>query len=188
VLTRSSPPEQIAAFELVASWLLALAVPLLALRVLGIGAATAGLGKARTAGLPVTAAGVVMTLPAGLWLAASTPDPWGSPLQETIEFLSIAPEHFLIFGVFAVLLLPGRRLSWPEAPGPLAGAGVFVVAASTLAFWLVHVGTPHPAELWMSIPLGLTFAVMTLLTGSIWPSVIAHVTLNLVPMALLPPA
>jgi membrane protease YdiL (CAAX protease family) len=30
------------------------------------------------------------------------------------------------------------------------------------------------------------FAVMTLLSGSIWPAVIAHVTLNLVPMALLP--
>jgi membrane protease YdiL (CAAX protease family) len=36
------------------------------------------------------------------------------------------------------------------------------------------------------LPLGLLFAGMTIVTGSIWPAIIAHGTLNIFPMALLP--
>ena len=107
--------EQIAAFQVVMGYLLAFAVPLLALRLLGISPRQAGLGLWRSQGLLITAVGVVVTLPVGFWLAMVTPNPWGSPLQEALEFITLVPEHFLVFGVFGVLLLPGRQLVWPTA-------------------------------------------------------------------------
>jgi len=186
VLPQLAYAEQIALFQLVASYLLALAVPLLALRSLGISTREAGLGWSRTLGFRITAVGVVITLPIGFWLATVTPNPWGSPLQETLEFISIVPEHFLVFGVFGVLLLPGRQLTWSSASAGQTGARLFTVVAAGLVFGLIHVGTPHPAELWASFPLGLLFAAMTFLSGSIWPALIAHVTLNIFPMALIP--
>jgi membrane protease YdiL (CAAX protease family) len=178
--------EQIAAFQVVVDYLLAFAVPLLALCSLGISSREAGLGLSRNKGLLITAAGVVITLPVGFWLATVTPNPWGSPLQEALEFTTILPEHFLVFGVFGVLLLPGRQLYWSAVSGQHVGAGLFTLVTATLIFGLIHIGTPHSAELWASFPLGLLFAAMTFLSGSIWPAVIAHVALNLFPMALLP--
>jgi membrane protease YdiL (CAAX protease family) len=176
--------EQVALFQAVQAYLLAVLVPLSALHLLGISAVAAGLGRTRIFGLMATATGVALTLPVGFWLATVTLDPWGSPLQELLEFLVIPPEHFLIFGVSGVLLLPERDLAWPEAIGGRA-AGVFTILALAIVFGLVHVGTPHQAELAASFLLGLLFAAMTVLTGSIWPAVIAHVMLNLVPMAVL---
>jgi hypothetical protein len=186
VLPQLAHSERVALFQVVEGYLLALALPLLALRSLGITAREAGLGRAHTRGVVTTAAGVLLALPVGFWLATATPEPWGTPLQEALEFLCIVPEHFLIFGVFGVLLLPERRLRWLSRQSGQTAAGVFTLAAATLVFGLVHVGTPHPAELVASFPLGLLFAAMTLLSGSIWPAVTAHVTLNLFPMALLP--
>ena len=178
--------EQIAAFQVVVDYLLAFAVPLLALRTLGISSREAGLGLSQNQGLLITVTGVAITLPVGFWLATVTPNPWGSPLQEALEFTTIVPEHFLVFGVFGVLLLPGRQLIWPAVSGRQVGAGLFTLATASLIFGLIHIGTPHSAELWASFPLGLLFAAMTFLSGSIWPAVIAHATLNLFPMALLP--
>lgn len=185
ILQQFTYAEQIAVFQVVVGYLLAFAVPLLALRSLGISAQEAGLGLSRNLGFPITAVGVVITLPVGFWLATVTPDPWGSPLQETLEFISVVPEHFLVFGVFGVLLLPGRQLIWPAASARQMGAGLFTLVTASLVFGLIHIGTPHPSELWASFPLGLIFAAMTFLSSSIWPAVIAHVTLNILPMALI---
>jgi len=186
VLPQLSYTEQIALFNAAVSYLLALAGPLFALRLLGISASTAGLGRPRSHGIRVTAVGTVICLPVGLWLAMVTENPWGSVLQETLEFLCIVPEHFLVFGVVGVLLLPGHRLALPSASFTHAGASLFTVMAASLLFGLIHIGTPTAAELFASFPLGVLFAAMTFLSGSIWPAITAHVMLNIFPMVLLP--
>jgi membrane protease YdiL (CAAX protease family) len=186
VFPQLSREEQVALFQVLAAYLLALALPILALRCLGISARSAGLRKPLALGLPITTAGVLLTLPVGFWLTAVSSDPWGSPIQEALEFLALVPEHFLVFGIFGVLLLPERRLAWPPPAARQTSAGLFTVMAAGIVFVLIHVGTPHSAELWASFPLGVLFAVMTFVTGSIWPAVIAHVTLNIFPMAILP--
>lgn len=176
-------PEQTALFLVLTSYLFALGIPLLALRYLGISAVDAGLGLSRQSGIAITLGGILISLPVGFWLLAVVPDPWGSPLQETLEFISLVPEHYLVFGVFGVLLLPGRQLDWAAVGTGQVGAVLFTITVVTLVFGLVHVGTPHTAELLTSFPLGFLFAVMTFLSGSIWPGIIAHLTLNLIPMA-----
>jgi len=173
---------QAALFQLLAGWLLALLLPLLLLGRLGIPPHQAGLAWPRRHGVPLTAGSVLATLPLGWWLATATADPWGSSWQETMEYLLLVPEHFLLFAVFGVLLLPGRHLAWPTGQ---AGVAVFAVLAMTLNFGLLHVGTPHELELLTAFPLGLVFALMTVLSGSLWPALIAHVTLTLLPWALL---
>lgn len=179
VLPQLSRAEQATLFQVFAAYLLALLLPLLVLRRLGIGPVAAGLGRVRSSTTRAGVLGLLVGLPAGFWLVAVTPDPWGSPLQELLEFMTLIPEHFLVFGVLGVLLMPTGELRW--RPG---GAGLFVVGFAALLFGLLHVGTPHAAELWLSFPLGALFAVVTLATGSIWPAVLAHVTLNLIPMAV----
>ncbi len=188
VLPQISHAEQLALYQIAEGYLLALVVPLLALRWLGISAADAGLGMPRALGLRTTVAGIVLTLPVGLWLAMATPAPWGTPLYEALELLTLPPEHFLVFGIFGVMLLPGRRLIWSPTSQGAAGAGLFTLCAASTLFLLIHVGTPQPLALLASLPLGLVFAAMTFATGSIWPAVLAHLSLNLVPMAFLAPA
>lgn len=184
VLTHLPSADRMAVFDLAASWLLALVVPILALRALRVGAVESGLALPRKRGLRVAAIGIAATLPAGFWLVAVTPNPWASVLQETCGLLAMVPEHFLIFGVYGVLLLPGRRLAWPSGGAPRFGEASLVVMGSAVVFWLVHVGTRHPAELWVALPLGAIFASMTVLSESIWPAILAHAALNVVPMAL----
>lgn len=177
--------EQVALYQVVEAYILALALPLLALRSFGLSRAGTGLEWPARRGASVTLAGLVLTVPIGFGLAIATPHPWGTPLQEGFEFLTLVPEHFLIFGFFGALFLPARRLGWPSPPAmkPV----LFAVVATTVIFGLVHVGSPHGIEVIASIALGLVFALMTIFSGSIWPAVIAHCLLNLLPMAFVPP-
>ena len=174
-----SQAEQGALFQLLAALLLALALPLLALRRQGLSLADVGLARSHSHGRSVTIIGLLLSVPLGFWLTLNTPSPWGSPLHEALGLLFIVPEHFLVFGVFGALLLPGGRAQWGTA-------GWFAVLAATVNFGLLHVGTPNALELWSSFPLGLLFAIMTFACGSIWPAVIAHASLNVVPILLLP--
>lgn len=179
-------PEHIALFNVAVGYLFALAGPLLALGFIGIGARRSGLGRPRTQGIPITVFGIVITLPVGFWLATVTKDPWGSILFETLEFLTIVPEHFLVFGVLGVLLLPGHQLALASESFSRASASFFTVMAAGLLFGLIHIGTPALPELIASFPLGVLFATMTFMSGSIWPAIASHFTLNIFPMALLP--
>lgn len=172
--------DQVMLFAVIAGYVLALAVPLLFLRRLGIGAAAAGLGWTRQHGAAITWSGVLLSVPVGFWLVAVTPDPWAGARRESLEYLSLLPEHFLVFGVLGVLLAPNGRLAWVGG-----GVGWFAVLGAALLFGLLHVGVPHPAELWTSFPLGALYAAMTLLSGSIWPALLAHLGLNLVPLVVL---
>lgn len=185
VLPQLANAEQIALFQVITNYLLALAIPLLALHTLGFSAREAGLGRSRSLGFRITIIGIVISLPVGFWLATVTSDPWGSPLQEELELISIVPEHFLVFGVFGVLLLPKHQLIFLSASAGQTVASFITVVATGLVFGLIHVGTPYPAELLASFPLGFLFAAMTFLSGSIWPAVTAHVTLNIFPMAIM---
>ncbi len=126
-------------------------------------------------------AGVVLTVPVGFWLSSVVPDPWGSPLNEGLGFLLIVPEHFLIFGVVGALLLPAQRLAWPDNCPPQCGHTAFAIVATTGLFGLIHVGASLQ-ELLASFYLGLVFAFLTIRSASLWPAIIAHWMLNLIPM------
>jgi len=145
-----------------------------------------GLGRPLHQGSRTTLIGVALSLPLGFWLAALTPNPWESPLSEFLQFLTVVPEHLLIFGIAATLLMPGRRLRWPRPSERKGADAAYAVVATGVVFGLAHIGKPHVAEVATSFPLGMLFAWMTIYSGSIWPAVIAHCTLNLIPMAVLP--
>jgi hypothetical protein len=73
-----------------------------------------------------------------------------------------------------------RLIRWLgiDAPGSLA-----VVASGSL-FALGHVGKA-PLELILSFPGGMAVAYITLRSQSVWPALVAHVGLNVIPLAML---
>jgi len=178
--------ERAALWQVVGWYSLALLFLVLALRCARPSDPKMGIGRPQHQGTRTTLIGVALSLPIGFWLVAVTTNPWGSPLSEFLQFLTVVPEHFLIFGIVATVLMPGRRLRWPQ-PSERQGAGAaYAMVATGIVFGLAHIGKPNVAEVVTSFPLGLLFAWMTIHSGSIWPAVIAHCTLNLIPMAVLP--
>lgn len=177
--------EKLALYQLLEGYALAFLLPLLLLKSFELTPARAGLRLPARHGASVTVAGILLTLPVGFYLACTIADPWGTPLKEFMQFLSLLPEHFLIFGVIGALLLPGRVLAWPARESDQIGAALFAVAAITAIFFLIHIGAPNASEVVASLANGAIFALMTIITGSIWPAIVAHCTLNLVPMAVL---
>ena len=59
--------------------------------------------------------------------------------------------------------------------------GLFAMFASATLFATVHVGKGNPLELALSFPGGLILAYATLRTGSIWPMIVAHWSMNVLP-------
>jgi hypothetical protein len=59
--------------------------------------------------------------------------------------------------------------------------GLFSISVSAALFATVHVGKGNPLELALSFPGGLILAYATLRTGSIWPMIVAHWSMNVVP-------
>ena len=127
--------------------------------------------------------GSLLSTPVGFWLALDVTSPWGSLSTELMGYLFMLPEHLLLFGVFGALLLPE---GWAAQGADRDSGWIFAILAAGLAFGLLHVGTPHVLELWLSFPLGVLFAVLTFASGSIWPAVFAHGIMNIVPMLLMP--
>jgi hypothetical protein len=72
----------------------------------------------------------------------------------------------------------GRVLPWFG----LTGASLFAICVSGGLFCMVHVGK-GPLELATSLPGGMVAAYITLRSHSIWPVVLAHWSMNLIPWA-----
>lgn len=177
--------EFIAAWQVIAAYAFGLALPITALKLAGIPDAGSALQWPGRGGARVTSAGVVLSLPVGFWLAIVTADAKNSPLGELVQYVLMIPEHFLIFGFLGALLLPARRLGWPRGGKQQGADAIYAIAATGIVFGLAHIGKTNDAEIISAFPLGLLFAWMTVLSGSIWPAVIAHCALNLVPMVVL---
>jgi hypothetical protein len=123
---------------------------------------------------------------------------------------AIVPEHILVCGLFVALMLPGRRLPakvpvasvqgpwgkralrWLGLAQPveggrvlpwfgLTGASFVAVVTSGILFWLAHLGKANIVEVSLSLPGGVAVAYVTLRCGSVWPAIIAHFTMNLIP-------
>ena len=103
--------------------------------------------------------------------------------------VAVAPvEGHAIKRVFRCLGLAQPK-GRPSDNGPLAwfglsGASLFAILASGALFGMVHVGKP-PLELALSFPGGVAVAYITLRSHSIWPALLAHWSLNLLPSILL---
>ena len=157
-------------------------VPGVVLRLAGLRLADAGIGLPNLAGLRLGVFFAFLCVPVGFWMAARVPNPWGTPLFETLELLSMIPEHFMIFGITLALMLPARRL--PRfGPISIAGPELFAILVAAALFLLVHLGNKPALEVLLATPIGLVFAYLTLVTGSIWPALAVHWALNLLPMA-----
>lgn len=61
---------------------------------------------------------------------------------------------------------------------------LFAIVASGALFRMIHLGKGD-LELMLSFPGGVGIAYMTIRSHSIWPSVISHWSLNLIPMGFL---
>lgn len=173
--------DQVALFQLAEAVLLGFLLPTMGLQVAGRRLGEVGLRAPDRGSGPLTAWGIALCIPVGFYLSHAVAEPWGSIVQESAGMLAIMPEHFLLFGVFAALLLPGGCL-----PGLAVGTDRHVVVAAFACaglFGAVHVGVADRVVLLCAFPLGLINAWLTLRTGSIWPAIYAHWALNLAPMA-----
>lgn len=173
----------VAVYQLAEAVVLAGCVPSLIARRMGLSLRAAGVRAPGKPSIGLTAAGIAVSVAFGLYLARVVPDPWGGPLVEMAGLLTILPEHFLLFGVIGATLLGGGH---DDAGMRVRRLGIrewFAIVATAAVFLLIHVGARHPAILWSSLPLGVVYAYTTVRTRSIWPAVLAHLGLNLVPIA-----
>lgn len=138
------------------------------------------------------------------------PQTWSEAASYSGRLLAIVPEHVLVCGLFVALMLPDRRLParvpvaavngawrlralrWLGLAQPvegsrvlawfgLTGTSLVAVVTSGILFWLAHLGKPNIMEVSLSLPGGVAVAYVTLRTGSVWPAIIAHFTMNLFP-------
>jgi membrane protease YdiL (CAAX protease family) len=174
--------EQAALYQFVEAIVVAALLPYWILHRKGFTIRNAGVRvPGRTATRP-TIAVILLSLPVGFHLSHVVPDPWGTPLEEGLGLLTVVPEHFLIFGVFGALLLPGGHTHGAGGARHVGGHETFAIAVTAMLFGLVHVGTEHPAVMITSFYLGVINAYVTVRTGSIWPAIGAHWIMNIVPM------
>ena len=84
---------------------------------------------------------------------------------------------------------------WPHAHGDARSisswlgisqhgwCGLLAMCVSATLFATVHIGKENSLELALSFPGGLILAYATLRTGSIWPMIVAHFSMNVLPQA-----
>lgn len=182
------------------AYLLGFVLPYVVMRVAGFRPVALGLGRPAPGSAGLYVPWILVAAVLGMVLASNTRNPWGSAVYESMELAAMLPEHFLVFGVVRAVVLSGAwsghdMLADPalQAARPALDPGtadtqqrhvVMLMLASALFAW-IHIGVPW-FEFLFSVPAGLLFAVLTVRTGSIWPALAAHWTLNLVPMGLMP--
>ena len=66
----------------------------------------------------------------------------------------------------------------------LTWVSLFAIVASGAVFRMIHLGK-NDLELMLSLPGGIAIAYMTIRSHSIWPSVISHWSLNVIPLGIL---
>jgi membrane protease YdiL (CAAX protease family) len=66
----------------------------------------------------------------------------------------------------------------------LTWVSLFAIVASGAVFRMIHLGKDN-LELMLSFPGGVAIAYITIRSHSIWPSVISHWSLNLIPLGIL---
>ena len=66
----------------------------------------------------------------------------------------------------------------------LTWVSLFAIVASGAVFRMIHLGKDD-LELMLSFPGGVAIAYMTIRCNSIWPSVISHWSLNIIPLGIL---
>jgi membrane protease YdiL (CAAX protease family) len=174
--------EQVALYQLAEAFVFAVLLPAWMLRRRGSSLRDAGVRLPDRTSVWPSVVAVLASLPFGLYFSRVVPQPWGSPIEEGLGLLLVIPEHFLIFGVFAVMLLPGAGLRGFAGERHAGAHEALAVAATAAIFGLVHVGA-QPPVLIGSFALGLINGFITVRTASIWPAIGAHWLMNIVPMA-----
>jgi membrane protease YdiL (CAAX protease family) len=66
----------------------------------------------------------------------------------------------------------------------LTAESLVAVLTSGLLFGMAHLGKKDIVEIALSLPGGVAVAYMTLRSRSIWPAIIAHVTMNVIPVGI----
>lgn len=66
----------------------------------------------------------------------------------------------------------------------LTWVSLFAIVASGALFRMIHIGKDN-LELMLSFPGGIAIAYMTIRCHSIWPSVVSHWSLNIIPLGIL---
>ena len=194
------PVDAAALYRALEAYLLGLFVPIVGLWACRRRLSDAGLRAPRPGTIKHATVCLLPFLPLGFLLGAVVENPWQSAIFESLELAAMLPEHFLIFGVVIGLMLPGRRLPSDESPAarpgdrpPVGGRfrlsrlsdrDVFAIAAAGLVFQMVHIGA-SALEVFVAFPAGIVFAYTTFTTGSIWPALICHWLLNLIPLTWL---
>lgn len=164
----------------------------------------------RTLGLSALLGGALWLASAGLMevqsLVAPPPEPYldafraihaalapSGPLDALVSILVIAVlpgvcEELVVRGVFLPSLL--RRGRPPQGGlaggGATAGPGVggwTAIAISAFLFAAIHL---DPYRFLFTFLLGVVFGFLRLVTGSLWPSVVAHACLNTLTFAVAP--
>ncbi|MCP5374370.1 MAG: CPBP family intramembrane metalloprotease [Hyphomicrobiales bacterium] len=177
-------------------WLFGLVLPVVALRLLHRPLADFGLAAPNRPGWRMTPLFMTASIPVGFLLFAVLPMPPTTPARFLVALVAMIPEHFLFFGVCLAAMLPRHRLTGAESgphgrPGGwrdaarIDAATAFAILAVGALFCMAHAGKREPLETILSFPAGLFSAYVTLRSGSIWPAVLAHWSLNLVPYFVL---
>lgn len=194
--------ETFAIYQTLEAFVFGLLIPILVLHLLNRSPKDAGLRWTKTLGSRWTIVCFLLILPISFWLSFSTPYPWGSLLFEMCEFAAMLPEHFLVFGVAFALMLPTGRLVPPKEPDRrvfgkkstrprvtnskvMQEHEFFSILAAATLFLVIHIGGMTDQEMFASFPIGFLFAYATLRTGSIWPALIAHWGINVIPMTYM---
>lgn len=192
--------DSFALYSIVEAFILGFLIPFAALKIAGRSLMDMGLARPKLQAMAVFFITLVVAIATGFWLSAAVTSPWGTPLYEVLELLSMVPEHFFFFAVVLMLMLPERRLVKPTSLNRQSGLDAdsvrfpelswrfvrlneretFAVVISAALFQLAHAGT-QPLEALLSFPAGLVFAYLTLSMGSIWPALLIHWVLNLIP-------
>lgn len=197
--------------------LMGLVIPAGVLLACGYKLSDVGLRRPNRLGYRIILAGVLLSIPFGLWMLYDRKlsiTLTGHEMKYIRLLLCMIPEHFLICGTITAVMLPDRKLPaavpmaapegsairrflrWfglaqPAEPNHnavlawfgLTDAELFAITASGLVFGLVHLGAV-PLELALSFPGGVAVAWMTLRSQSIWPAILAHWAMNLIPYGL----